>query len=80
MAHFLTSRLIPDWRLAWRFASVRAAALLTLLSIVQAEVLPLIQFAIPAGAWPYVTAGFGIAIIVVRLIAQQGLLQDKGAP
>jgi hypothetical protein len=80
MAHFLTSRLIPDWRMAWRFASVRAAALLTLLSIVQAEVLPLIQFSIPATAWPYVTAGFGIAILVVRLIAQPGLLQDKAAP
>jgi hypothetical protein len=71
--------LIPDWRIAWRFASVRAAALLTLLSVLQAEVLPLIRFAVPDKWWPFVTAAFGIAIVLARLFAQHGLRERKAA-
>jgi len=40
-------RRIPDVRLAWRFGSVRVAALLALLSAVQLELLPLVQPLVP---------------------------------
>lgn len=62
--------LIPDWRRAWRFLSVQAAVLLALLSVLQAEVLPLFEFAVPPERWPWVTAGFGTAIVLLRLLAQ----------
>lgn len=62
--------LIPDWRQAWRFASVWAATALAVLSFLQAQVLPLYQFAVPPHVWPWVTAGFGTAIVVLRVIAQ----------
>lgn len=63
-------RLIPDWRRAWRFFTMQAAAAGTLLSLVQLEVLPLARFAIPEETWPWVLLGFCIASIVLRLIAQ----------
>lgn len=63
-------KLITDWRRAWRFASVQAAVLLALLSVLQAEVLPLFEFAVPPERWPWVTAGFGTAIVLLRLLAQ----------
>lgn len=63
-------KLIPDWKRAWRFASVQAAVLLALLSFLQVQVLPLFQFAIPADVWPWVTAGFGTAIAVLRVWQQ----------
>ena len=65
---------IAGWRRAWRLASVQAAAALALLGLLQAEVLPLLQFAIPPRAWPWVSAGFGIAIVLLRLVAQPGAL------
>lgn len=63
-------KLVADWRQAWRFASVWAATALALVSVLQAEVLPLFQFAIPADRWPWVSAGFGAAIVLLRLVAQ----------
>ncbi len=69
--------LIPDWKKAWRMFSVLAASLLTVLSLVQAEVLPLFQFAVPPDVWPWVSAGFGVAIVVLRLVAQPSV---SGAP
>lgn len=63
-------KLIDDWRRAWRFASVWAATALAVLSVLQAEVLPLFQFAIPADRWPWVTAVFGAAIVGLRLVSQ----------
>lgn len=75
---------IPEWRRAWRLTSVQAAALLAALSVLQAEVLPLIEFAVPQCWWPWVTAGFGIAIVLLRVIAQPGALgrgpADGGPP
>lgn len=71
--------LIPNWRAAWRFASVQAAALLALLSFLQVTVLPLYQFAIPADVWPWVTAGFGTAIGVLRVLSQPALHADEAA-
>lgn len=63
-------KLIPDWRRAWRWFSVQAAAGLAVLSFLQAQVLPLYQFAIPPKLWPWVTAGFGTAIVLLRVVAQ----------
>lgn len=72
-------KLIPDWKKAWRYLSVQAAVLLALVSVAQAEVLPLFKFAVPPEKWPWVTAGFGTAIVVLRLLAQSGLA-DGDAP
>lgn len=63
-------KLIPDWKSAWRFGSVQAAVLLTCLSVLQAQVLPLWQFALPADVWPWVSAGVGTLIVLLRLLAQ----------
>ena len=69
--------LIAGWRRAWRLTSVQAAALLTLVSVLVAlrnELLPLFQFAIPEEWWPWVTGIWGGLIVVLRVIAQPGVL------
>lgn len=72
--------LIPDWRRAWRYASVLGAMALTVLSVLQATVLPLWQFAIPADMWPWVSAGLGTAIALLRVVAQPGLHDAPAEP
>lgn len=67
-------KLITNWRRCWRLRSVQAAALLSLFSVLQAEVLPLIEFAVPARYWPWVSAVVGVAIVVLRIIQQPGAL------
>lgn len=67
-------QLIPGARRAWRLTSVWAAALLMLLSLLQADVLPLVQPLLPAEVWPWVSAGMALAIVVLRVIAQPGAL------
>lgn len=69
----MRGQLIPDWPLAWKFSSVQAAALLAVLSAVQAEVLPMVQPIIPEAQWPLVSGGLALAIIVLRLRAQPAL-------
>lgn len=71
--------LIPDWKRAWRFASVQAAVLLALLSGLQAEVLPLVQPLFPAPVWPWVSGALALAVVVLRLVAQPGLKPDRPA-
>ncbi|WP_304308083.1 hypothetical protein [Pseudacidovorax intermedius] len=66
-------RLIDDWRQFWRFASVRAAALLAVLSLLQTDLLPHVQALVPPRAWPWVSLGFAALIVVVRVIAQPAL-------
>lgn len=66
-------KLIPDWRLAWRFASVQAALLLALLSGLQAEVLPLVAPLFPEHSWPLVSGGLAMLVVVLRLLAQPDL-------
>lgn len=70
-------RLIKGWQNAWRLTSVQAAALLVLLSVLQEEVLPLFAFAIPEHYWPWITGCFGAAIILLRLVAQPGVLTGE---
>lgn len=62
--------LIPNWRRAWRLTSVQAAALLAVLSALQADVLPMLHGVVPVSIWPWVTAGFGAAIVLLRVLAQ----------
>lgn len=70
-------RLIPDWKLAWRFMSVQAGVLLALLSGIQADVLPLVTPLFPADKWPYVSGGLALAVVVLRLVAQDGLAVER---
>lgn len=69
----LQAKLIPGWRQALHLDTVQAGAALALLSALQVEVLPLIQFAVPERLWPYVTCAFGVAIVLLRLRAQPTL-------
>ena len=63
-------RFIPDWKKCWRFASVQAASLLAVLSLLQLQALPLLEPLVPASKWPWVTAGFGLLIVALRIISQ----------
>jgi hypothetical protein len=69
-------KLIPDWRLAWKFLSVQAAVLLALLSGIQGEVLPLFAPLFPDHVWPWVSGGLALTIVVLRLVAQD-LVQER---
>lgn len=75
----LRDKLIPEWRQAWRMDTVRAAAALTALSMIQAEVLPLVEFAVPAQFWPYITGAFGVAMFVLRLRVQPAIRKPRDA-
>lgn len=69
-------RLIDDWRQAWRFNSVRVAAILGMLSLLQSDVLPYVQPLVPAKFWPYVTLGLAVLMAVFRIVQQN--LPAKG--
>lgn len=71
--------LIPDWKRAWQFLSVQAALLLALLSGLQAEVLPLVSPLFPAPVWPWVSGGLALVVVLLRLVAQPGLVSDRHA-
>lgn len=58
--------IIPEWRTSWKFSSVRAAALLAVLSAVQSEALPLLQPLMSPKAWNWTVAGIALLIIVLR--------------
>lgn len=73
----LQDKLIPEWRQALRMDTVRAATLLASLSFLQAEVLPLLEAAVPPQIWPYVTAAFAVAIGLLRLRSQPAVQQTK---
>ena len=66
--------LIDGWRHCWRLDTVRAAALLAVLSLVQAELLPLLRADFPSRVWAYITFGLALVILLVRLRAQPGVL------
>jgi O-antigen/teichoic acid export membrane protein len=78
-------KLIPEWKAAWRFFSVMASTLLFALSLVQANVLPLFQPLVPADKWPWVSGGFALLIVLLRVV-HQGLQEapanaaEGGAP
>lgn len=62
-------RLIPDWRQAWRFLSVQAAAILAILSALQSW-LPQAQAFIPAHTFSIVTLVLSGLVIMLRVIKQ----------
>jgi hypothetical protein len=68
-------KLIPEWKSSWRLFSVQAAGLLTVLSLLQAEILPQLESSIPPKWWPWITAAFGAGIIILRVVSQ--LPQDE---
>ncbi len=72
-------RWIANARLAWRFGSVQAAALLALLSALQAEVLPLVGPIFAPTVWPWVSGGLALAIVLLRLVAQPALQASANA-
>ena len=61
------------WPMSWRLHSVYLSGALAGLSLLQAQVLPLFAFAIPANVYPWITAVLGAVVIVGRLIAQPSL-------
>lgn len=72
--------LIDNWPRCWRLTSVQAALVLVLLNIAtvaQEQLLPLFGFAIPPHILPWVNAVLGLAVIVLRAIAQPGALDPK---
>lgn len=74
--------LIDNWQRAWRLSSVRAAMLLLVLSVLQgmqSDVLPLVQGLIRPDVWPWVSAAFATAILVLRVIKQVGALDETPA-
>ena len=73
------SFLIPDWRLAWRFVSVQAALLLAFLSMAQSDVLPLLSPLFPVQVWPWVSGGFALVIVLLRLWVQPALADKREA-
>lgn len=70
-------RLIPDAALAWRFASVQAALLLTILTAVQADVVPMLQPLMDNAAYLKVSAVLSLLVIVLRVVAQPGLEPER---
>ena len=68
--------LIPDWRQAWRFNSIQAAALLAVLSMLQADVLPQVQPLFPPAWWPWISGALALAIGLLRLRPQPELHAD----
>lgn len=69
--------LIPEWRKAWRFHTVQAATLLTLVSMAQADLLPYIKPLLSSEVWPKVTAVVAGVIVVLRFLAQDTVHDKK---
>ena len=66
-------QLIKQWKTSWKLTSVQAAAMLAILNIVNLEILPLFNFAIPAQTMSWINALLGVSIIVLRLIVQPSM-------
>lgn len=63
--------------MSWKLHSVYMSGVLGALSMLQAQVLPLFAFAIPADVYPWITAVLGVAVVVARLLSQPGLAGGK---
>ncbi len=70
-------KLIPDAGIAWRFASVQAALVLTLLTAVQADVVPMLQPLMAQDTYLKVSALLSLLVIVLRVVAQPGLGPER---
>jgi hypothetical protein len=70
-------KLIPDAAIAWRFASVQAALVLTILTAVQADVVPMLQPLMDQDTYLKVSALLSFLVIVLRVVAQPGLEPER---
>lgn len=76
----ITINLIPDWKTSWRFSSVRAAALLSLLSAFQSDVLPLVRDVFSPGAFSRIALGLAIAIVFLRNVSFGKPVDNEDTP
>lgn len=63
-------KLIPEWREAHKLDTVRLATLLAILSLLQAEVLPLLQSEFSPRTYAWVSVAISVAIGLLRLRPQ----------
>jgi hypothetical protein len=70
-------KLIPDAAIAWRFASVQAALVLTILTAVQADLVPMLQPLMEQDTYLKVSALLSFLVIVLRVVAQPGLEPER---
>lgn len=70
-------KLIPDAAIAWRFASVQAALVLTIITAVQADVVPMLQPLMDQDTYLKVSALLSCLVIVLRVVAQPGLDPER---
>lgn len=70
-------KLINDWSLSWKFLSVQAAALLVVLSAIQADVLPVMEPLFSSEMWSRVTGVLAVLILIARVIAQPSLEPER---
>lgn len=73
-------RLIPDAHIAWRFGSVQAAALLLIVTALQADLLPMLRPLLSDQAFLVATAALAVLVIVLRVLAQPSLDPLRGDP
>lgn len=71
--------LIDGWQRCLRLNTVQACIALAVLSLLDAQLLPLLTVDFPSRAWPYVSLGFAVGIAVLRLRAQPGALEAPAA-
>jgi hypothetical protein len=76
----ITIDLIPEWKTSWRFSSVRVAALLSLLSALQSDVLPLARDVFSPEMFSRITLGLAIAIVLLRNVSLGKTTDDKEPP
>lgn len=62
----MTLRLVHNWRDFWRLRTFWGGVVITLMSLLQAEVLPLWQFTISAAVFPWITGALGLVVLVLR--------------
>jgi|GEM_PF-6036573 len=63
LMHF---HLIDDWKKALKLKTVWVGAVIAILSVLQLQIIPLFQFAIPANVFPWITGVLGTLLIVLR--------------
>lgn len=63
-------RLIENWKGAAKMYSIQLAALISLLGVVKAEILPLMEIHVPDKTYAMINSFIAIALIVARLVKQ----------
>jgi len=63
-------KLVPEWRVAWRWFSVQLAAVLAALPMVWPQLPADVKAYIPPEWHPWIVSGMALAIIAGRLVPQ----------